>query len=72
MSEAPSPPLPFAEPALWFYRLLRALNRPPVPAFHPPSVSGCRLGRLTVTRTLDIYSRVLPHADQEAADPIAA
>ena len=38
---------------------------------NPPIVSG-RLGHSTVALTLDIYSHVLPQADQEAADRIAA
>jgi integrase len=38
---------------------------------NPRIVSG-RLGHSTVALTLDIYSHVLPQADQEAADRIAA
>jgi integrase len=38
---------------------------------NPRIVSG-RLGHSTVALTLDIYSHVLPQADQEAADKIAA
>ena len=33
---------------------------------------GTRDGHSTVALTLDIYSHVLPQADQEAADRIAA
>ena len=33
---------------------------------------GCALGHSTVALTLDIYSPVLPQADQDAADRIAA
>jgi integrase len=38
---------------------------------NPRIVSG-RLGHSTVALTLDIYSHVLPQADAEAADRIAA
>jgi integrase len=38
---------------------------------NPRIVSG-RLGHSTVALTLDIYSHVLPQADQDAADRIAA
>ena len=38
---------------------------------NPRIVSG-RLGHSTATLTLDFYSHVLPQANQEAADRIAA
>jgi integrase len=38
---------------------------------NPRIVSG-RLGHSTVALTLDIYSHILPQADQDAADRIAA
>ena len=37
-----------------------------------PKIVSARLGHSTVALTLDIYSHVLPQADQEAADRIAA
>ena len=38
---------------------------------NPRIVSG-RLGHATVALTLDVYSHVLPQADREAAEKIAA
>jgi integrase len=37
-----------------------------------PRIVSARLGHATVALTLDVYSHVLPQADQEAADKIAA
>ena len=37
-----------------------------------PRIVSARLGHSTVALTLDIYSHVLPQADQEAAERIAA
>ena len=37
-----------------------------------PRIVSARLGHATVALTLDVYSHVLPQADQEAADRIAA
>ena len=37
-----------------------------------PKIVSARLGHSTVALTLDIYSHVLPQADQDAADRIAA
>jgi integrase len=69
-----------------FERHLRAAALPRIPlhglrhtyatlalssSVNPRIVSG-RLGHSTVALTLDIYSHVLPQADQEAADRIAA
>ena len=36
-----------------------------------PRIVSARLGHATVALTLDVYSHVLPQADQEAADRIA-
>ena len=36
-----------------------------------PRIVSARLGHATVALTLDVYSHVLPQADQEAAERIA-
>jgi integrase len=37
-----------------------------------PRIVSARLGHATVALTLDVYSHVLPQADREAAERIAA